>query len=399
MRKHGGTPSRRDKHVTLAAISSPGVARGRFVGGHQSGLAGCKPPPLFMRGASFCSSQGRRQGEPWGASLRPSAPTYLPTYGPEGFKKGPKQLYLHFLHTIMLKQAAKVREVREKFITRTQAKVDAKLTQSRLLRTLSPSKFENDPLHPPLHLGPSRGGQSSNITSDHELKDVAKELFPATDDTGNAAKEKEAQGQQVKPLTPPTGSENILDPEPEGTRKNTEGNHSSDANELEQQEACHVDPCEDAAINNSATSDDNMRKINKDKPYNSLLAPREEHSSPSIIRSPYGTHKETEEGEDLTSDEENGNAERPSFNPSLNPDGVFEKFLVKHKGDINVHDQPALWGETCAQDTLGIDTYQLVLEQFYKQIIYNQFCPTIDLCASDLCSFLHGMDCSGNNAY
>ena len=83
MRKHGGTPSRRDKHVTLAAISPPGVARGRFVGGQQSGLAGCKPPPLFTRGASSCSSQGRRQGEPWGASPRPSAPTYLP-YLPAG---------------------------------------------------------------------------------------------------------------------------------------------------------------------------------------------------------------------------------------------------------------------------------------------------------------------------
>ena len=80
MRKHGGTPSRRDKHVTLAANSPPGVARGRFVWGHQSGLAGCKPPPLFTRRASSSSSQGRRQGEPWGASPRPSAPTYLPTY-------------------------------------------------------------------------------------------------------------------------------------------------------------------------------------------------------------------------------------------------------------------------------------------------------------------------------
>ena len=78
MRKHGGPPSWRDKHATLAAISPPGVARGRFVGGQQSGLAGCKPPPLFTRGASSCSSQGRRQGEPWGASPRPSAPTYLP---------------------------------------------------------------------------------------------------------------------------------------------------------------------------------------------------------------------------------------------------------------------------------------------------------------------------------
>ena len=79
MCKHGDTPSRRDKHVIPAAISPPGVAPGRFVGGQQSGLAGCKPPPLFTRGASSCSSQGRRQGEPRGASPRPSAPTYLPT--------------------------------------------------------------------------------------------------------------------------------------------------------------------------------------------------------------------------------------------------------------------------------------------------------------------------------
>ena len=78
MGRQGGTPSWQDKHVTLAAISPPSVARGRFVGGQPSGLAGCKPPPLLMRRASSCSSQGRRQGEPWGASPRPSAPTYLP---------------------------------------------------------------------------------------------------------------------------------------------------------------------------------------------------------------------------------------------------------------------------------------------------------------------------------
>ena len=83
MRKHGGTPSQRDKHAALVAISPPGLPRGRFVGGQQSGLAGCKPPPLFTRGGSSCSSQGRRQGEPWGASPRPSAPTYLPLTGGE----------------------------------------------------------------------------------------------------------------------------------------------------------------------------------------------------------------------------------------------------------------------------------------------------------------------------
>ena len=153
------------------------------------------------------------------------------------------------------------------------------------------------------------------------------------------------------------------------------------------------------AMDNTATCDDNTRKINKDESYNSLLAPRKEQSTPSIILSPDGTREKTKEGEDPTSDEENGNAERPFFNPSLNPDGVFAKFLVKHKGDINVHDQQALWGETCAHDTLGTDTNKLVLKGFHKQIIYNQVRPTIDLCASDLCSFFHGIDCSGNNAY
>ena len=57
----------------------------------------------------------------------------------------------------------------------------------------------------------------------------------------------------------------------------------------------------------SATSDDNMRNVNKDEPDNSLL-PREEQSTPSIILSPAGTHEKTDEGEDPTPDEGNGNA-------------------------------------------------------------------------------------------
>ena len=79
MREHGDTPSWRDKCVTPAAISPPSAARGRFAGGHQPRLAGCKPPPLFKRGASSCLSQQQRQREPLGASPRPSAPTYLPS--------------------------------------------------------------------------------------------------------------------------------------------------------------------------------------------------------------------------------------------------------------------------------------------------------------------------------
>ena len=79
MCKHGNTPSRRHKKVTLTATSPPGDARGHFVGAHQSGLAGCKSPPLFKRGASSYLSQRQRQRKKRGGPPRPSAPTYLPT--------------------------------------------------------------------------------------------------------------------------------------------------------------------------------------------------------------------------------------------------------------------------------------------------------------------------------
>ena len=90
MRKHGGTLSSRDKHVTLAAISPPGVARGRFVGGQQTGLAGCKSPLLFKCGASSCSSHANASGN-HGAPLHDGVhlPTYLPDeaiYVPLGCK-------------------------------------------------------------------------------------------------------------------------------------------------------------------------------------------------------------------------------------------------------------------------------------------------------------------------
>ena len=116
----------------------------------------------------------------------------------------------------------------------------------------------------------------------------------------------------MEPLNAPTGTQNILHAEPEDTHKNTEGNHSCDANEWEQEKACHEDPCGDAAMDNGATSDDNTRKINKDESCNSLLAPREEQTTPSIFPSPDGTQERTEEGEDPTSEEENGNAKCPS---------------------------------------------------------------------------------------
>ena len=55
VRNYGGTNSRYDAFVTLAPISPPDVAQGRFVWGRQTGLAECKPPFLFMRGASSCT--------------------------------------------------------------------------------------------------------------------------------------------------------------------------------------------------------------------------------------------------------------------------------------------------------------------------------------------------------
>ena len=63
-----------------------------------------------------------------------------------------------------LKTESKQLKSVKNFIARTQAKVDAKLTQSRLLATLSPAKRENDPFHPSLDLSPSREeGTSSNV--------------------------------------------------------------------------------------------------------------------------------------------------------------------------------------------------------------------------------------------
>ena len=96
------------------------------------------------------------------------------------------------------------------FIARTQAKVDAKLTQSRLLPTLSPAKRENDPFHPSLDLSPSQEeGTSSNVISDNEQpEDVAKELFPLAQTTAHTVKGKGAQEpqHQIQAPAPPTNS-------------------------------------------------------------------------------------------------------------------------------------------------------------------------------------------------
>ena len=290
----------------------------------------------------------------------------------------------------------------ENFIAPIQAKVDAKLTQSRLSPTLSPAKRENDPFHPSLDLSPSREeGTSSNVISEDENpENVAKELFPLAETMAHTAEGKGAQEpqHQVQAPAPPTNSEKVQDSVPKGTHENTKGSHPRDAEELKQQEECREDPCRDSAMNNNAALNDNARRTNEVEPDNSLLTPREEQSKPSAILSPEGTHEKAEDGEDPTPDEADGNSGKPFFNPSLAPDGVFAKFLVKHKGENNTHDQQALWGETHDHDTLGIDTNQLVLEKHHKQIIYNQVHPTIHLCASDGCTFFHDIDCSGDNA-
>ena len=289
------------------------------------------------------------------------------------------------------------------FIARTQAKVDAKLTQSRLIPTLSPAKRENDPFHPSLDLSPSREeGTSSNVISDDEQPEkVAKKLFPLAGTTAHTAKGKGAQEpqQQVQAPTPPLNSEKVQDSVPEGTHENTEKSHPRDAEELEQQEEYREDLCGDSAMNNNAVLNDNARRTNEVEPDNSTLTPCEEQSTPSAIPSPEGTHEKAEDGEDPTPDDADGNSGKHFFNPSLAPDGVFAKVLVKHKGEINTHDQQALWEETQAHDTLGIDTNQLVLEKHHKEIIFDKVHPTIDLCPSDGCTFFHDIDCSGNNAY
>ena len=214
-------------------------------------------------------------------------------------------------------------------------------------------------------------------------------------------KEKEPKNHNIKSKSPhrQPAPRKVQDSVPKGTHENTEGSHPRDAEELKQQEECHEDLCGDKAMDNNAALNDNARRTNEMEPDNSLLTPREEQSTPSAIPSPEGTHEKAEEGEDPTPDEEDGNAGKPFVNPSLAPDGVLAKFLVKHKGEINTHDQRALWGETHAHDTLGIDTNQLVLEKYHKQVIYDQVHPTIDLCASDGCTLFHDIDCSGNNAY
>ena len=252
-----------------------------------------------------------------------------------------------------LKTKSKQLKSVKNFSARTHAKVDAKLTQSRLPRTLSPAKRENDPFHPSLDLSPSREEvTSSNVISDDEQpENVAKELFPLAETTAHTAKGKGAQEtqHQVQAPAPPTSSERVKDSVPNGTHENTEGSHPRDAEELKQQEKCPEDPCGDSAMNNNAALNDNARRTNEVEPDKSHLTPREEQSTPSAILSPEGTHKKAKDGEDPTPDEADGNARKPFFNTSLAPDGVFAIFLVKHNGEINTHDQQTLsmGGDTC----------------------------------------------------
>ena len=79
MRKHRSTAYCHDTIFTLAAITSPAIGRGRFVRGHQSGVAGLELPPLFMRGASSCNVTGVTQR---GTTERVciTEGTYLPIY-------------------------------------------------------------------------------------------------------------------------------------------------------------------------------------------------------------------------------------------------------------------------------------------------------------------------------
>ena len=79
MRKHGGTPPWRDQYVTLALISPPSAARGRYVWGHRSDLAGCKRLPFSCAEPLPVPYSGDASGY-HGAPLhdRVQLPTYLP---------------------------------------------------------------------------------------------------------------------------------------------------------------------------------------------------------------------------------------------------------------------------------------------------------------------------------
>ena len=77
MRKHGGKPSRRGKFLTLAATSPHGVARGRFVEGHQIGLAGSSSAGLFLY--RYKSDARGNHGAP--LHDRVHLPIYLPRLG------------------------------------------------------------------------------------------------------------------------------------------------------------------------------------------------------------------------------------------------------------------------------------------------------------------------------
>ena len=177
---------------------------------------------------------------------------------------GPKE------RSATLKTESKQLKSVKNFIARNNAKVDAKLNQSRLLPTLSPAKRENDPFHPSLDLFPSREeGTSSNVVSDDEQpKNVAKKLFPLAETTAHTAKGKGAQEQQhqVQAPAPPTSSEKVQDSVPEGIHENIEGSHPREAEELKQKEECREDPCGDSAMNNNAALNDNARSTNEVSP-------------------------------------------------------------------------------------------------------------------------------------
>ena len=152
MRKHGGTPFRRDTFVTMAAIGPSGVARGRFVQGRQSGRAGGKPPSLFMCGASSCTVTGATPRGTMGCSSGPER-TYLPTQLPEDpyhIKVGP----LHFTEGRDSQLRAREPGFREKHVksTRTTQPSTPFGTTTMLSRTTTLSRRSLPSLRTPRRL-------------------------------------------------------------------------------------------------------------------------------------------------------------------------------------------------------------------------------------------------------
>ena len=79
--------------------------------------------------------------------------------------------------------------------------------------------------------------------------------------------------------------------------------------------------------------------------------------------------------------------EVPLFCQTLIRNGVFGGFCEQRKLLLREHDQQALWAEPYNDGELGLDGNQMILQHYHRQQIYDAMRQTIDLSASDVCTF------------